>query len=64
MFLDAAHGFLYAASSNDGSLHRVAWDASSPLLGQPVAGRPVGVRTTVSAPGEDWRARGLFNYAG
>jgi len=63
LFLDAAHGNLYSASAADGSLRQVGWDNSSPVAGQPAAGRPTGVQSAVSSQSQDWRARGLFNYA-
>ena len=58
MFLDAAGGNLYSADATDGSLRRVNWTSAGLA-----AGSPSSSQTTVSASGEDWRARGLFNYA-
>lgn len=65
-FLDAANHKLYWASATDGSLKQVGWldPPTLPVGTQPVVGRPTGAPVTVSAPGEDWRGRGVFNFAG
>jgi hypothetical protein len=63
-FLDATNNKLYWASRADGSLKRVDWTPTPavPTPGQPVGGRPTGAPVTVSAPGTDWRGRGVFLY--
>ena len=65
-FLDATNHELYWASATDGSLRQVGWldPPTLPVSSQPVVGGPTGSPVTVSAPGEDWRGRGVFNYAG
>lgn len=64
-FLDATNHKLYWASASDGSLKQVGWNdpPALPVGSQPVVGGPTGSPVTVSAPGEDWRGRGVFNLA-
>ena len=57
MFLDDARNRLYLARASDGALLRYTW-RDAPVG---AAGRATGTPTVVSAKGQDWSARALFN---